>query len=576
MPPSPTNTDATLKSSQERLDSRFKESFDDTRGAAPPSSSSSATEKSKDGDASSDIDLEKQESRRANDKKQEDDEQDPNLVVWNGDDDPENPQNWKQWRKWCITVSMGSMTLCVTFASSVFSTATQVTAQQFGVSSEVMTLGTSLFVLGFAFGPLIWGPLSELYGRKIPLFAGFAIFAIFNIPVAVAQNLQTIFVCRFFGGLFASAPLAVVGGALADFWDPVNRGIAIAVFSGATFIGPVLSPVVGGFLTMSYLGWRWTQWITLIMASLFGTIGLFVIPETYAPVLLQRRAKKLRYETKNWALHSQSEESPVDLKTIVEKYMIRPFQMMVMEPILILVTLYMSVIYGIMYLFFSVFPIAFQEYRGWNLGVGGLPFLALIVGVAAGAGLIAYTSKTKFKRTMEEQGHVVPEARLPPMMVGGFVFPAGMFWFAWTSNPNIIWVPQVIACAFIGMGVLLIFLQGMPLHCYGDLSSAEANVYFRLELHCRRLYGEREQRHCCQHVRTKFCGCWFPALRCCNVRAPLSLNICTSLTLQRYHTLGVDWATSTLAFITAALFPVPIIFYYFGERIRAKSRYVPQ
>lgn len=105
---------------------------------------------------------------------------------------------------------LGLMTICVTFASSVFSTATKVTGKKFHVSSEVMVLAVSLFVLGFAFGPIIFGPLSELYGRKKPLFVGMFIFSIFQIPVAVAQNLQTIFICRFLGGVFASAPLAIV------------------------------------------------------------------------------------------------------------------------------------------------------------------------------------------------------------------------------------------------------------------------------------------------------------------------------------------------------------------------------
>jgi MFS family permease len=131
----------------------------------------------------------------------------------------------------------------------------------------------------------------------IPLFTGFAIFAIFQVPVAVAQNLHTILICRFLV-VCSGAPLAIVGGALADFWDPVDRGIAICVFAAATFIGPVAGPIVGGFITMSYLGWRWTAWITLIMAALFWTIGLIFVPETYAPVLLQRRAKRIRYETK--------------------------------------------------------------------------------------------------------------------------------------------------------------------------------------------------------------------------------------------------------------------------------------
>lgn len=176
--------------------------------------------------------------------KKEEDEKDPNLVEWDGPDDPENPYNWSAKRRWIYTVLLGMTTFCITFASSVFSTATQSTAEEFGVSEEVMVLGTSLFVLGFAVGPIVWGPFSELYGRKKPLFVGFLIFAIFNFAVAVAQNLQTIFLMRFFGGVFGSAPLAIVGGALADLFGPVDRGVAICVFAGATFIGPVAGPIV--------------------------------------------------------------------------------------------------------------------------------------------------------------------------------------------------------------------------------------------------------------------------------------------------------------------------------------------
>lgn len=171
-------------------------------------------------------------------------EKDPNLVEWDGPDDPENPQNFSRVRKWVITVVMSSMTMWITFASSVFSTATVVTAKEFNVSTEVMVLGTSLTVFGFAIGPLFWAPLSELYGRRLPLFSGYAIFAIFQIPVAVAQNLQTIMICRFLQGVFGCSPLAVVGGAMADIWNPVDRATAIAIFSAATFLGPTLGPIM--------------------------------------------------------------------------------------------------------------------------------------------------------------------------------------------------------------------------------------------------------------------------------------------------------------------------------------------
>jgi MFS family permease len=176
--------------------------------------------------------------------KPDDSSADPNLVDWDGKDDPENPQNYSNRRKWAITLTMSSMTVWITFASSVFSTATLVTAKEFNVSTEIMVLGTSLVVFGFALGPLCWAPLSELYGRRIPLFSGYLIFAIFQIPVAVAKNLETILVCRFLMGVFGCSPLAVVGGALADIWNPVDRAVAIALFSSATFMGPVLGPIM--------------------------------------------------------------------------------------------------------------------------------------------------------------------------------------------------------------------------------------------------------------------------------------------------------------------------------------------
>lgn len=170
--------------------------------------------------------------------------QDPNLVEWDGPNDPENPLNLPTLRRWGITLSLASMTMWITFSSSVFSVATRTTAAEFHVSTEVTTLGTSLVVFGFAVGPLFWAPLSELYGRRLPLFLGYGIFSLFQIPVAVAKNLETILVCRFLIGVFGCSPLAVAGGGMADIWDPVDRGVAISFFCSATFLGPILGPIV--------------------------------------------------------------------------------------------------------------------------------------------------------------------------------------------------------------------------------------------------------------------------------------------------------------------------------------------
>ena len=262
----------------------------------------------------------------------------------------------------------------------------------------------------------------------------------FQIATAVAQNLYTIFLCRFFGGFFGSAPLAVIGGALADMWGPVDRGYALCVFAGATFIGPAVAPVVGGFVVQQgptlagTESWRWTEYLTAILAFALGITSFFIVPETFAQRLLHDKAQRIRFETKNWAVHSKQDEQRLTVGNIAEKYLLRPATMLVLEPILVLITVYMSLIYGILYLFFEAFPIAFQEERGWSPGVGSLPFLALLLGVLLGAGIISYFTKYRFARRLREEGKVVPEERLVPMFVGGVLVSEDFPFFACVST----------------------------------------------------------------------------------------------------------------------------------------------
>lgn len=275
------------------------------------------------------------------------------LVDFEGPDDPSNPKNWPTKRRWGITISMGLLVFTVTFASSIFSVNIRTVQEKFNVDLVTATLGVALFVLGFVFGPIAFGPMSEVLGRKIPLLFGFALFAIFQIPVALAQNVATICVGRFLGGFFASAPLAVVGGALADLWDPIPRAYAICVFAAGGFAGPVAGPIAGGFITESSLGWRWTSWITLIMAGVLGGMGFFVIPETSAARILQLRAAKRRKETGDDRYYSKADETKLTMQNVVHVYLLRPFIMFVQEPILALITAYMSFLYGIVYLLFE-------------------------------------------------------------------------------------------------------------------------------------------------------------------------------------------------------------------------------
>ena len=221
--------------------------------------------------------------------------------------DFKSPHDLPFWRKCAITALLGGATFVVTFCSSIFSSALVVTAEEFHTTTTVMILGVSLYVLGFALGPIFWGPLSEALGRRIPIFSGYLLFALIQIPTALVHNLPGLLILRLLAGTFGAAPLALVTAAYSDFWAPAPRGTASAIYAVACFVGPCLGPIVGVYLTES-MGWRWTAWLTLIMAAFFGIPAFLFVPETYAPIL-------------------RKEPKP-PVRVFLSKYLIRPAAML--------------------------------------------------------------------------------------------------------------------------------------------------------------------------------------------------------------------------------------------------------
>lgn len=132
----------------------------------------------------------------------------------------------------------------------------------FGVGREVGTLGLTLLLFGFGIGPLIWAPLSEVYGRKPAVLVPYFIAAIFSFGTAAAKDIQTVMLTRFFAGVFGSAPITNTGGVLSDIWSAEERGAAIVGYALAVVGGPVLGPIVGGAIVQSYLRWRWTEYVS--------------------------------------------------------------------------------------------------------------------------------------------------------------------------------------------------------------------------------------------------------------------------------------------------------------------------
>ena len=279
---------------------------------------------------------------------------------------------------------------------------------------------------------------------------------------ATGKDLQTVLLCRFFGGAFGSCPLAVVAAVFSDMFDNRSRGLAITVFSITVFTGPLTAPFIGGFILINpHMGWRWTQYIVGIMGAVAFVLDLFFVQETYPPIILVQKAQELRRRTKNWGIHAKQEEIEVDFQELLTKNFTRPARLLG-EPIVLALSIYMSFIYGLLYLFLTAYPIVFEQIHKMKPGVGGLPYFGMITGQVS-AGIFIALSQPSYNRKLAANGGIpIPEWRLPPVIIGGISFAGGLFWFGWSGyRSNIHWIVPTLSGLLTGFGLLSIFLQSL-------------------------------------------------------------------------------------------------------------------
>ncbi|KFA55585.1 hypothetical protein S40293_09223 [Stachybotrys chartarum IBT 40293] len=292
--------------------------------------------------------------------------------------------------------------------------------------------------LRFAVGPIIWGPLSELHGRRSVFLSTYLGFTLLTAGCALAPNIEGLIIMRFLAGAFGSSPLTIAGGILADIWPNEERGLAMIFFSSAPLFGPSLGPIIGGFVGEQG-GWRWVQGflcvsfhvivteMTDFRAILGGVCCLsmsIILPETFASVLLARRAERLT-RTKGRVFISRLAKTGQEkaLRAKIKEALVRPWVLLFLEPIVLLLTIYMAILYGTLYLFFAAFPIVYQEYRGWNQGTGGLSFLGLAVGIAIGIIVAMHITIRSTGRKQDHGQSWRPEIRLPMSLVGCISIP---------------------------------------------------------------------------------------------------------------------------------------------------------
>lgn len=465
------------------------------------------------------------------------------VVGWEGPEDPLNPRNWPVARRVSCTLQISLIAAAVGAASGIDATVLPQAARSLGVGEVAESLATGMYLVGMGMGSLVAGPFSETFGRNAVYIGSMAVFMIWIMASGLAPNFGAQITFRFLAGCSASTPLVCSGGSVSDMWNSVEKTWAFPMYAIAAFGGPMLGAVMGAYIGPSPLvSWRWTEWTMLILSGVVVVLVFIIMPETYPPLLLRWKAKHLRRITGDDRFRSEHEIIKATLFSRLKVSMTRPF-LMFTEPIILAMTLYLSVVYIVLFTFLVGWPDIFEVTYNISQGLANIIFLSMAIGLQFNFLLVPLVYRLTIKQIKQstargEGEQFTPEIRLWYAMFGPAVcIPISLFWMGWTASPNIsIWSP-ILAAALFGFGVTGVFICAyMYVIDSYEIYSASALTFTAL-------------------VRYVIAGGM------------------TVVGIPFYDNMGVHYTLTILACISCLLVAVPYSLYKWGHLLRKRSKY---
>ena len=380
------------------------------------------------------------------------------VVEWDGDD-RELGTSWSMTYRAYLTLYIGLTTISSTMASSISSMVLVNVTEAFNVSMEVAKLTVFIFVGGYCLGPLAWAPMSELYGIRWSLLISLTGSTIFNMACALSPNIGALIIFRFLAGTFSSATLVIGGGVQANIWEKDWLGVGMSVFSMAPMCGPALGPVIGGWIAVSKTTWRWVYWAMTIFSGFLVVLGLVSMKESNPNLTLQKKAQRLRKTTNDDRYKAPIELRRIVLKELCTRWFLLPILMLIFEPMLQAITIYMSFVYGVLYLFFEACPIVFGLHQFNEVQIG-LTFLGFLLGCFLAGGFYIFYENVRYVRAMKASpsGVLPPEQRIRVALIGSPLLTISLFWFAWSSYEFVSYWSAIGAAVMYGMSMFFIFV----------------------------------------------------------------------------------------------------------------------
>lgn len=461
------------------------------------------------------------------------------TVTWRGENDAENPLNWSTTYKVFVTFTVCIMTTAIYMGSSIFAPAIPDFAHDRQTTDVVAALGISLFVWGYGLGPLLLSPITEVsfIGRNWPYIVSLGIFVLLQIPTVLTDSVAGFLVLRFLAGFVGSPVLATGGATIGDIWG-YGGGFANALgcwgYSAAA--GPVVGPLVGGF-AVDAKGWRWSIWPLFWASAAVWIFIFFLLPETSGATILSRRAARLRKVTGNAQLLSEGDlhDRSIHPSELAFNTLVRPFELTLLEPVVLFNNLYIALVYGVLYCFFEAFPLVFEGRHHFNGGQTGLAYIGILIGGALTLGGYCVFNN-KFVTPKYADGTWKPEYRMLPVMLGGIALPVCMFWFGWTSFESIHWISPVLASSLFALSIYLLF-QGILNYLAENYPRYMASVFASND------------------VMRAGVGGAFPLF-----------------STAMFNNLTIQGGCSLLGGIGLLMLPLPFVLYYYGPRLRAASK----
>lgn len=482
---------------------------------------------------------------------------DPKSLDWDGPLDKDNPHNWPTWKKWFVTMTAACLCLVVTMGSSLYVSSVPELVARYHVNQTLALAGLTFYLLGLS--TVIGAPLSEVFGRKPIYMVSLPLACLFTMGVGLSNgHMRIILPLRFFAGVFASPALSIASGTIMDIFDVDEVSVAMTFFCLAPFMGPVLSPIMAGFAA-EYQGWRWTQWIQLLASGLIYPF-IVIMPETHKGIILRRRAKKRNMRLKEFTKEDQKEFLKVTMTITV----FRPLKMLVVEPIVLVFSIYVAFIFAVLFAFFEAYPVIYRGVYKMDYGISGLPFLGIGIGLWLGSMFYMYIDRKYLfpiapegtpelenptsSRLTPYRGHrdpntnellpLVPERFLLACKIGSVSLPIALFWQAWTSRKSVHWMAPIAAGVPFGFGLILIFFSVIMYFstCYPPLCVASTMAANNL------------------------------------LRYVIS-SVFPLFTIQMYTKMKIEWASTLFALICVVMVPIPWIFEKWGSKLRQKSQF---